>query len=137
MGSEPPGLRNDWLLLLIVLRVDRNEVLPLFRRFVERENRFHGTRRNAGATIDALVWMDEQLFRRFERGLVLPRMDAVDRADIDTGRILRADARFGDDIRQAALLRRGARCWSASQKLHPRPRGHPVQRASITRRFTR
>jgi len=131
MGSEPPRLRNRVdvrrdssiplggpkgpPLLLKVLRVDRNEVLPLFRRFVEREDRFNGTRRNAGATVDALIGMDEQLLRRFEGGLVLPRMNAVDRADIDTGRVLRADARFGDDIRHAALLR-GARCWSTSHR---------------------
>src|SRR5262245_46334767 len=106
MGAEPPGLRKSSpSLLLIMLRVDRYEVLPLFWRLVERENRLNGTRRNAGAAIDALVGMDEQLLRCFELGLVLPRMDAIDRADINTGTVLGADARFGDDIRHAALLR--------------------------------
>src|ERR1051325_1284366 len=92
-----------------MLRVDFDEVLPLFRRLVERENRLHRTRRNAGAAVDALVRMDEQLVRTFELGLVLPRMDAVDRADIDTGGVLRADAGFGNDIRhsqRASITRR-------------------------------
>jgi hypothetical protein len=68
--------------------------------------------------------MDEQLLRRFERGLVLPRMNAVDRADIDTGRVLRADARFGDDIRHAALLR-GRAAGRPRTELRARPRVAP------------
>src|SRR5436190_530597 len=64
-------------LFLEMLRVDFDVALPLFRRFVEREDRLHGTRRNAGAAVDALVRMDEQLVRRFEPGLILPRMNAV------------------------------------------------------------
>src|SRR5262245_23091348 len=35
---------------------------------------------------------------RFERGLVFPGMNAVHRTHINAGRILRADARFTDDI---------------------------------------
>ena len=88
-------------LFLVVLRVDFDEVLPLFRRLVERENRFHGARRNAGAAIDALVGVDEQLLRGLERRFILPRMYAIDRADVDTGGVLRADAGLGDDIRHS------------------------------------
>jgi hypothetical protein len=49
--------------------------------------------------------MDIQHFRRLKLGFVLPGVDAIDRADIDTRRILRANARFTDDIGHARLLR--------------------------------
>jgi hypothetical protein len=42
--------------------------------------------------------MDIEHLGRREVGLVLPRVDAVNRADIDARRVLRANARFRDDI---------------------------------------
>ena len=42
--------------------------------------------------------------RRLELRLVLARMNAVDRADVDTRGILRADAGFADDIRHSQLI---------------------------------
>ena len=53
------SIRPD--VLLKVLRVHRDEVLPLVGRLVEGEDRFDGTRGHAGAAIDALVGMDEEL----------------------------------------------------------------------------
>src|SRR5438128_6356907 len=47
-----------WSIRPIVVPVLRDECVPLLRRFVERENRFHGARRHARAAVDALVGMD-------------------------------------------------------------------------------
>ena len=56
-------------------------------------------RRNAGAAVDALVWMNIEHLGRLKRLLVLPRMDTVHRTDIDAGGILGADAWLANDIR--------------------------------------
>src|SRR5262245_62241873 len=58
-------------------------------------------RRHAGAAIDALIRMDVQHRRLRELGLVLARVDAVHRADVDAGGVLRFNARVGDDERHA------------------------------------
>ena len=52
------------------------------RAVVDRRN---GTRRHAGAAVDALVGMDVEHRRGLELRLVLAGVDAVDRADIDAG----------------------------------------------------
>src|SRR5215216_2699934 len=88
-----------WL-FLVVLRVGLDEVLPFVGRFVERENRLDRAGRYAGAAIDALVRMDIEHLSRCELWLVLPRVDAVDRADVHASRILRANAGFRNDVRQ-------------------------------------
>ena len=92
--SFPKGL-----LLLIELRVQRDELLPLFRRLIERENRFDRTGRNTRTTIDTLVRVDVQQIHRLKLRLVLARMNAINGANVDASRILRADAGFADDIR--------------------------------------
>jgi hypothetical protein len=48
--------------------------------------------------------MDIKHLGRRELGFILARMNAIDRADIDARRILRADARFGDDVRHESVL---------------------------------
>ena len=75
-----------------MLRVQINEIAPLVRRFVERVDRLHRTGRHAGAAVDALVGMDIQHLGGLEIGLILPGMNAIDRADVDTGSVLGADA---------------------------------------------
>src|SRR4029453_16880918 len=91
-------------LLLIILRILRREVLPFVGHLVEGENRFHGARRHARAAIDALIRVDEELFGRLECRLVLPRMDAVHRANVDARRVLDADAGFRDHVGHSCLL---------------------------------
>ena len=93
-GSGPPSSVS----FLIMIRVHRDEVLPLLGRFVEREDRLDRARRHAGAAVDALVRMNVEHLGRREVRLVLARMDAVDRADVHARRVLRADARFADDV---------------------------------------
>src|SRR5262249_2724859 len=44
------------------------------------------------------VGMDEELVGVRELRFVLARVDAVHRADVDAGRVLRTDARFADDV---------------------------------------
>ena len=68
------------------------------------KDRLDGTRRNTGAAIDALVRVDIQHFCRRKFRFVFPRMNAVNRTDIDTRAILRADARLTDDIGHVFLF---------------------------------
>src|SRR4051794_41005028 len=96
-ATGPEGTR----LLLEVLRGDRDVVLPLVGRLVQREDRLDGTRRHAGPAVNALVGVDVEHLGRSELWLVLPRMDAVNRANVDASRVLRPDARLADDIRHA------------------------------------
>jgi hypothetical protein len=67
-----------------MFRVDLDVTLPLIGHFVEREDSFDGTGRYARAAIDTLVGVDVKHCLRFEVGLVLARVDAVDGADIHT-----------------------------------------------------
>src|SRR5438445_11354434 len=85
---------------LVVVSVFADERIPLLRRFVQRIDGFNGTRRDAGSTVDALVGMNIKHLGRRVVGFFLPRMDAVHGTDIHTGCVLRADARFADDISQ-------------------------------------
>src|SRR5712692_10557246 len=90
---------NRWSMRPIVVPVLPNEIVPLLRRFVEREDRLDRARRHAGAAVDALVGMNIKHLSRGELGLVLPGMNAVDRADVHARSILDADAWLADDIR--------------------------------------
>ena len=82
------------------MRVHAGVGLPLSGGLVEGEDRLNGTHRHAGAAVDALVRVDIQHLRLGKPGLILTRVNAVHRADIDTGRIFRADAGLADDVRQ-------------------------------------
>src|SRR5262245_51302405 len=57
--------------------------------------------RHAGAAVDALIRMDVEHRRLRELSLVLARVDAIDRANVHAGGVLRFDARVGDDERHA------------------------------------
>jgi hypothetical protein len=63
--------------LAVVRRVLRLEGRPLFRQVVFEEDRLHRAHFGANAAVDALGRIDEVLL------LVVFRMDAVDRADLD------------------------------------------------------
>src|SRR5262245_11394693 len=65
---------------------------------VDRRDR---ARRHAGAAIDALIRMNVEHRRLREFGLVFPWMNAVHRANVHAGGVLRFDARVGDDERHA------------------------------------
>src|SRR5262249_17867202 len=65
----------------------------------------------ARAAVDAFFRMDIQHDRLREFCFVLPRMDAVHRADVDAGGILRFNARVSDDERHARV--------SPSKRSHP------------------
>jgi 6-pyruvoyl-tetrahydropterin synthase len=74
------------------------ELRPLLRQVVERENRRHGAHRDAGAAVDALHRVDVEHLGLGEVGLVLLRMDAIDRAGVDAGGIFGSNARFSDYV---------------------------------------
>src|SRR5262245_17986488 len=82
------------LLLLEVLAVLGDEAVPLLGQRVVREDGLHGTRGLARLAVDALVRVDVVL--------VLTLVDAVDRAHLDAGLVLNADARLRDDERHDA-----------------------------------
>jgi hypothetical protein len=54
--------------------------------------------RLASAAIDALIGIDEELFCRLEFRLILARVYTINGADIDTGCVLCANARFANYI---------------------------------------
>src|SRR4029453_12850704 len=91
-------------LFLEELRVLGDKTLPLVWRLVQREDSFNGTGRHAGAAIDTLVGVDEQLLGRGEGGFVLARVDAVHRADVDARCVLRPDAGFADYVGHAITI---------------------------------
>src|SRR5438045_2052694 len=80
-------------LLLEVVGVDPDEVRPLGRHLVLREDRVDRTGIDASAAVDALVGIDEVLVG----GVV--GVDAIDRTDLHAGGVLQVDARLGDYVR--------------------------------------
>jgi len=82
-----------------------DKIRPLLRGFVERENRLHRAGRHTGSAIDALIGVNVEHLGRRKPGFVLARVDAIDRTDIDTSRILGPNARFTDDIGHETFLR--------------------------------
>jgi hypothetical protein len=74
------------------------EVRPLLRQIVGGEDGRYRADRNAGAAVNALDRIDEQLIDCAEIAFVFLRVDTVDRARIDTGVIFSADAGFSDYI---------------------------------------
>src|ERR1044071_6631519 len=95
-ASAPASRTSDFL--LVVLGVLRNEVVPLFRCLVEREDGFNRAGWHTGAAVDAFVRVNIQHFRGLKLWFVLARMDAVDWADVNARRILGTHARFTDDV---------------------------------------
>jgi hypothetical protein len=78
--------------LLEKVTVGENEAGPLFRHVVLKEDRLNRADFGANAAVDALGWIDEVLL------CVVLRVNAIDRANFDAGRILRPNAWLGDDV---------------------------------------
>src|SRR5437879_4785949 len=89
------------LLLFVPVGVHGGELLPLLRKIFKSENRSHRANRDASAAIDAFHRIDvEHRFGLVGR-LVLARVDAVHRTDINTRGVFGVDARFGNHISHA------------------------------------
>src|SRR5215468_6306767 len=83
--SERGGAR-DLLLLRVPVRVDLLEVRPLLGKVGLVEDRVDRALGDARAAVDALVRVDVQELGRRVLGLLLRRVDAVDRTHFDAGR---------------------------------------------------
>jgi hypothetical protein len=81
-----------------MIGVDLNVMLPLFRDVFVAVDRLDRAGRLAGATINAFIRMDKKLLGGFEISLILARVDAIHGADVNTGRVLRADAGFANYV---------------------------------------
>jgi hypothetical protein len=97
-----------------MIGVDLNVMLPLIGHVFVAIDRFDGTGWLAGAAVNALVRMYKKLLCALEISLVLTRVNAVDGADVNTGRILRADAGFANYVNShyAVLLPKSSYCIS-------------------------
>src|SRR2546426_6032535 len=83
----------------IVVRIFPDEIGPLLRRLVEREDRLDRAGWHAGAAVDALVGMNIEHLGRGEHSFVLPRMNTVHGTDVHARGILCPDAWLADDVR--------------------------------------
>jgi hypothetical protein len=81
-----------------MIGVDLDVLLPLIGNVFVAINRFDGTGWLAGAAINTLVRIDEKLLCAIKISLILTRVNAVDGADVNTGRVLRADAGFANYV---------------------------------------
>jgi hypothetical protein len=99
-------LLSEVALYVIMIGVNLNIILPLIRHVFVTIDRFDGTGGLAGAAINTLVRIDEKLRCGLEIRLIFKRVNAIDGADVNTSRVLRADARFADYINShlASLL---------------------------------
>jgi hypothetical protein len=75
---------------------------PLLGNEVGREDRLDRARRLARSAVDADVRVDVQQRLLLEIRLVLARVDAVDRADLDAGGVLGVDARLSNYVGQVS-----------------------------------
>src|SRR5262245_26422870 len=102
-GSRLPLKQNrapkSERLFSIILRILPDIRRPFIRRLVQRKDRLYRTGWDTGSTVDAFVRMNVQHLGRFELYFVLARMNAIHRADVDTGRVFRPNARLADDVR--------------------------------------
>jgi hypothetical protein len=87
------------LLFFPIVVIDLDEILPFFGYFFFREYGCDGAGRLAGAAVDALVGIDVELRGLCKTGFVLSRMDAINRANLNTCRVFDVYARFSDYIR--------------------------------------
>ena len=70
--------------------------LPLFRHFVEREDRFDGALGAGAQSMHSSGWMNSRWAA--PNALVLARVDAIDRTHIHTRGVLGADAGFRNHV---------------------------------------
>jgi hypothetical protein len=96
------------LLFCKKVRVDRSVTLPFFREIFEGKNRSHRANRHARSAIDTFRGIDEQLLYPFVVGLILARVNAVDRANVNARGVFGADTGLGNYV-----------CHSRSPLLHP------------------
>src|SRR6266852_3119421 len=88
-----------------VTRVDLGEALPLLWQVIYCEDRGHRADRYAGSAINALYWIDVELFNVVEaRPTVLVhrvffRVYAILRTGVHAGRVFDSNTRFGNDER--------------------------------------
>ena len=75
--------------------IDLDELAHISGDVFLREDRGYRALGLAGAAIDALVRVNEEL--------LLPLINAIDGADIDARLVFDADARFNDDVRHDEL----------------------------------
>jgi hypothetical protein len=81
-----------------MIGVNLDVILPLIGNVFVAINRFDGAGWLAGAAINTLVRIDEKLLCAIKISLILTRVNAVDGADVNTGRVLRADAGFANYV---------------------------------------
>src|SRR5262249_41844486 len=101
----PLSILPTTLSLLVVVGVHLGEVFPLFGQVVLGEDRLDGTGRLARSTVDALGRVDIEHLGALEIGLILARMNAVDRADVYTSGVLGPDAGLGYYVSHKSSLR--------------------------------
>jgi hypothetical protein len=70
------------------------EVLPLLGQIILGEDGLYRTRGLARSTIDTLVRMDIEHLSALKIRFILPRVNAVNRANVNTSRILGPNAGF-------------------------------------------
>src|SRR5579875_408701 len=77
---------------------------PLLGQVFFGEDRRDRTDRHAGATIDAFIRIDIELWSFRKIGLILPGMNAINGANIHTSRVFGADARLCNHISHKWVL---------------------------------
>jgi hypothetical protein len=103
-GSQITYVKLDAPCLSVVpVGVDFREVPPLFGQVIFGEDRLHGTGWLARATVDAFVRVNVEQFRPFKLRFVLSRVNAIDRANVHTSRVLRPYAGFRNNISHLSL----------------------------------
>src|SRR5687768_16269008 len=96
-----------YLSRLEVIRVGHRKAGPFPGELLFGENRVNGAGLDARVAVDALVGIDIELLCGVVARLVRRGMDAVDRAHLDAGVVLDANAWFGDHIGHGSSLWRG------------------------------
>src|SRR6185436_17766929 len=84
--------------LRVPVGVDLGVLRPLLGQLFLREDRLDRADGDAGAAIDTGLGVNVQLVLALELRLVLLGVDAVHRAHLDAGGVLRVHARFRDDV---------------------------------------
>jgi hypothetical protein len=78
--------------LFVVIGIHFDEVFPLFGTIIFREDGLDRTSRLASSAIDALIGVDVEHLGCFEGLFILARMNAIYRANVDTGGVFGPNA---------------------------------------------
>jgi hypothetical protein len=84
--------------MVVPIPIGLREVAPLLRQIVKREDRRHGTDRDASTAINATVRLNIKLMRGRELYLLTAGVNHIARAGIYTRCILDTNARFGNHV---------------------------------------